>query len=114
MNIGSISGQAPPQVQPKPSEGSPAKVDENGRAQTVEPAKTASPPKDTVQVSSAAQKMLQEAIETPAQTAVEAGKGDVQAKRLVAKEAAENSEKAEGRAPPGIPEGKGSNVDVIV
>ena len=44
-------------------------------------------PVDTVQLSSAAQKALQEATETQAQTAKEAGKGDMQAKRLLAKEA---------------------------
>ena len=47
-----------------------------------------SAPKDTVQLSSAAQAALQEALETPAQTAKEAGGGDLQAKRLVAKQAA--------------------------
>lgn len=45
-------------------------------------------PKDTVQLSSAAQAALQEAMETPAQSAKEAGAGDLQAKRLVAKQAA--------------------------
>ena len=44
--------------------------------------------KDTVQVSSAAQAMLQEATETSAQTAKEASAGDHQAQRLLAKEAA--------------------------
>jgi hypothetical protein len=47
---------------------------------------------DTVHLSSAAQSLLQEAAETPAQTAQEAASGDIQAKRLVAKEAAEKSE----------------------
>ncbi len=49
------------------------------------------PPTDTVQLSQAAQAMLaamQEATETPAQTANEADRGDLQARRLLAKEAA--------------------------
>jgi hypothetical protein len=45
------------------------------------------PVTDTVQISAAA-KALQEAIETSAQTAHEAGAGDAQAQRLLAKEAA--------------------------
>lgn len=51
-------------------------------------------PTDTVQLSSAAQAALQEALETPAQTAKEAGTGDPQARRLLAKEAAAKAEKA--------------------
>jgi hypothetical protein len=42
----------------------------------------------TSAVVSAAQAALQEAIETPAQTAKEASTGDLQAKRLLAKETA--------------------------
>ncbi len=47
---------------------------------------------DTVQLSSAAQAMLaaiQESQETPTQTAQEADRGDPQAQRLLAREAAE-------------------------
>jgi hypothetical protein len=51
-------------------------------------------PNDTVQLSSAAQAALREALETPAQTAKEAGTGDMQAKRLLAKEAAAKAEGA--------------------
>ena len=43
---------------------------------------------DTVTISSAGQQALQEAKETPAQTAHEASHGDPVAKRLLAKEAA--------------------------
>jgi len=43
---------------------------------------------DTVQLSSAAQAALKELTETPAQTAQEAGGGDLQAQRLLAKETA--------------------------
>jgi hypothetical protein len=49
---------------------------------------------DSVQLSKAAQAMLaalQEARETPAQTAKEAGHGDLQAQRLLAKEASAKS-----------------------
>jgi hypothetical protein len=45
-------------------------------------------PTDTVKISTAAQKASQEAQETPAQTAKEAGHGDQQAIRLLAKQAA--------------------------
>jgi hypothetical protein len=47
--------------------------------------------KDSIQLSKAAQTILaalQEATETPAQTATEAGHGDLQAQRLLAKQAA--------------------------
>ena len=52
--------------------------------------KPSAAPTDTVQLSKAAQARvaaLQEARETAAQTAQEAGRGDIQAKRLLAKEA---------------------------
>jgi hypothetical protein len=58
------------------------------------PAQAASPSAtgaDSVKLSGAAQAMLaamQEATETPAQTAKEAGNGDLQAQRLLASEAA--------------------------
>jgi hypothetical protein len=56
------------------------------------PSKSSSAPKsDTVQLSPTAQAALaamKEATETPAQTAKEAGQGDRQAQRLLAKEAA--------------------------
>ena len=51
-------------------------------------------PRDSVQLSSSAQAALREALETPAQTAKEAGTGDVQAKRLLAKHAAAKEESA--------------------
>ena len=50
-------------------------------------ASAASVPTDTVKISSAASKMMQEATESAAQTAKEAGAGDVQAQKLLAKEA---------------------------
>ncbi len=51
--------------------------------------KTQSPPTtDTVKISSAGKKALGEATETVAQTAKEARSGDIQAKRLVERQAA--------------------------
>jgi hypothetical protein len=53
-------------------------------------------PADTIQLSKAAQAILQEATETPAVTAKEAAAGDHQAQRLLAKQAAKMAaEKAE-------------------
>ena len=43
--------------------------------------------KDTVRLSSTANAVLQEATETPAQTTKEASAGDVQARRLLARQA---------------------------
>ncbi len=48
-------------------------------------------PKDIVQISSAGQSALQEASETAQQTAKEARSGDIQAQRLLAREAAEKA-----------------------
>jgi hypothetical protein len=42
---------------------------------------------DIVTITNAAQTAAQEAVETPAQTAIEASKGDQQAQRLLSKEA---------------------------
>jgi hypothetical protein len=47
-----------------------------------------SSPNDTVQISTAAQQALQEALETQAQTLKEAANGDPQAHRLLIKEVA--------------------------
>jgi hypothetical protein len=58
------------------------------------PESTGSTAQDKVNISSAAQAAVQEAMETPAQTAQEARDGDHQAQRLLAKERA--SEKNEG------------------
>ena len=45
-------------------------------------------PTDTAQLSNAAKAALQEVLETPAQTSKEANTGDLQAQRLLAREAA--------------------------
>ncbi len=44
---------------------------------------------DTVQISNAAKVLLQESLETPAQTAKEASAGDIQALKLIARHAAQ-------------------------
>jgi hypothetical protein len=56
------------------------------KAAPSKPTATTRVPQDTVQISGAAQTALQEASETPAQTAREAQKGDRQAQNLLAKE----------------------------
>jgi hypothetical protein len=66
----------------------PAAVSKQSSPTASTPVTTAIPV-DTVQISSAALAALKEARETPAQTAQEAGAGDAQAKRLLAKEAAD-------------------------
>jgi len=55
-------------------------------------------PQDTVELSSAAQAALQESLETPAQTTKEAGAGDPDARRLLAKEAAAKAERTPEKA----------------
>jgi hypothetical protein len=55
-------------------------------------------PQDSVQLSSAAQSALRESTETPAQTAKEASSGDMQAKRLLAKEEAAKESAAQAEA----------------
>jgi hypothetical protein len=52
------------------------------------PATPASSVQDTVQISNGAKALLQEAMETSAQTSREASAGDAQAIRLLAKQAA--------------------------
>jgi hypothetical protein len=71
-----------PAVQPKAATQQPASQSASAK---VQPA-----PVDTVQISAAAQ-ALKEATENPAQTAREAAGGDIQAKRLLAKEAADKA-----------------------
>jgi hypothetical protein len=56
-------------------------------SQNSAPAKQQPASVDTVQLSSTARSIAQEALETPAQTAREANAGDAQAKRLLAREA---------------------------
>jgi hypothetical protein len=75
--VSSAPTQAPAQAAVQPS-------------QTRQPARAATPKaavNDTVQLSNTA-KIVQEATETQAQTVKEAGSGDLQARALLAKEAA--------------------------
>ena len=55
-------------------------------------------PVDKVQLSSEAQAALRESVETPAQTAHEAGSGDMQAKRMLAKQEASKEAGAQEEA----------------
>ncbi len=70
------------QAQPAAKAAAPSPKPAPSQAPSTSPTVT-----DTVQISNAA-RALQEAIETPAQTAKEASRGDHQAQRLLAKEAA--------------------------
>lgn len=80
-----VQPQQPAQVDPKDNRATPQPVPVNQK-----PTQTTPQPRvaDTVQISSAAQKASQELSETPAQTATEARSGDVQAQRIMAREAA--------------------------
>jgi hypothetical protein len=79
--VSSVTGA--PQIQPaaKSAAASPKPVQVKPKAAVM----------DTVHVSTAAKAALQEATETPAQTAKEAQSGDKQAQRLLAKEKAAKS-----------------------
>ena len=78
----SISPVAYTNVSPTVSNPPPKQV--NSEVPQSEPHATAAV---TVQISSAARAALQEATETPVQTQKEARSGDIQAQRLLAKEA---------------------------
>jgi hypothetical protein len=82
----SISGNATPTQAPVPVQAAPANKPPAATKPRVAAAQDSL--KDTVQISAAAQ-ALQEAIENPAQTAKEASQGDPQARRLLAKEQAD-------------------------
>ncbi|GEM_PF-4543331 len=111
MNISGVSGHPAGPVQQKPTEEVPANNGDAAQGQVADAAKSPPPAKDSVHVSTAAQKMQQEATETAAQTAMEAAKGDGQAKRLLAKEDAAKAE-SDRKPAPEPQEAKGSNVDV--
>jgi hypothetical protein len=87
MEVMKISGSPQmqiPAVAQKPTEGTSKPIQAKSQPAT-----------DTVQISSAAKQILQEATETAAQTAQEARGGDLQAKRLLARIAdAKGGEKA--------------------
>jgi len=75
----SSAAQRPVEAQPAPAR------------QTSASAKPQAAPADTVQISNGAKAILQEALETQAQTTKEAAAGDIQAKRLLAREAEAHS-----------------------
>jgi hypothetical protein len=81
-----ISGVSAVQAAPQPTEVRP-KAPPEPQSQPV--------PTDTVQLSRAALAALEEATETSAQTAKEARGGDLQAKKLLAKQAAAKAALAE-------------------
>lgn len=73
-----VSNAAPPAVQLQPAAASKAQVS----------AKSQPASADTVSISNLAQAALQESLETTVQTNKEAASGDLQAKHLLAREAA--------------------------
>lgn len=88
MEIGKIqvqNQQPPPQAKPAQEQDTATPT-----AQGTQVDEKSAPKKvvnDSVDISSVAKKMQQEATETAAQTAMEAAKGDKQAKKLLVKEA---------------------------
>jgi hypothetical protein len=87
--INAISSAA--QIKSTAASANPTPPPTNAAVSTPKPAAPQAPASqavaDTVQISNAA-RALQEAIETPAQTAKEASRGDRQAQKLLAREAA--------------------------
>ena len=81
VNSVSNATSTQPAAQPKPVEAN-VKLTESKPQQA---------PNEIVQISSAAQAALKELTETQAETTKEANAGDLQAKRLLAKEAAEKA-----------------------
>ncbi|HUV71178.1 MAG TPA: hypothetical protein VMW15_16080 [Terracidiphilus sp.] len=79
--ISSAHGAAPAVASTQTSSAAPSSASSSSKPQP-----SAGIPVDTVHISSAAKAAMQEAIETPAQTAREASAGDQQALRLLAKE----------------------------
>jgi hypothetical protein len=86
--LAGINHVTPPAIaEAKPQAGLQATA--NPKASQPQQVQAKSPvPKDTVQISTAAQSALQESRETQAQTSQEASRGDRQAARLLAKESA--------------------------
>jgi hypothetical protein len=80
---------APPAVSQAQAQAAPQAAAANQKASQPQAAAKTPPPIDTVQISTAAQSALQESRETSTQTAQEASRGDHQAARLLAKQAAE-------------------------
>jgi hypothetical protein len=87
-----VTNAAPAAVKDVQPQAVPQAAPANQKAPQPQPAAKAPAPKDTVQISTAAQTALQESRETSTQTAREASRGDRQAARLLAKEAAAKKE----------------------
>jgi len=66
----------------------PASANSSQKLAASQSPSTANIPQDTVNISTAAKAAQLEAVETPVQTAKEARSGDLQAQRLLAREAA--------------------------
>ena len=90
--ITGVTQTAPAAVKDVQAQPAPQAAPANQKASQPQPAAKASAPKDTVQISTAAQTALQESRETSTQTAQEASRGDRQAARLLVKEAAAKKE----------------------
>jgi hypothetical protein len=103
MSIQAITNATTSQAPTKVKEAKPDADKDNDR--TAAAAAPKSQPKDAVQISSAAKQALQEATETAAQTAKEAQSGDIQAKKLLAKE---DAVKAAQQQPTANPENEGA------
>src|SRR5882762_11633232 len=86
--INGVTHAAPAAVKDVQPQSAPQAAPANRKASQPQSAPKAPAPKDTVQISTAAQTALQESRETSTQTAREASRGDRQAARLLAKEAA--------------------------
>ena len=80
-NTGSNQAPAAPPAAPQA-------VAEAGAEAKAQPKDAPPVPTDTVHLSSAAEAILRESMETAAQTAKEANGGDIQAKHLIARQAA--------------------------
>jgi hypothetical protein len=87
--ISAVNGVSSPQVaEPAPASQPASNVQVSPQTSTTSSDPKPSVPVDTVTISSAARALTQELHETPAQTQREANAGDLQAKRLMAREAA--------------------------
>ena len=80
-----VQPQQAAQVDPKDNRATPQPVTVNQKATQTTPQPHVA---DTVRISGVAKKASEELTETPAQTATEARSGDMQAQRLMAREAA--------------------------
>ena len=104
MSIQAVANASAPQQSAKVNAAKPTTDNDQAAAANKGTAAPQAQPRDTVQISSAAKQALQEATETAAQTAKEAQSGDLQAKKLLAKEQAAQA----AQQPPVKPESEGA------